>query len=29
MKPPGNYCDDFGLEPRVEDGAALLASSLY
>lgn len=29
MKHPCNYCDDFGLEPRVEDGAALLASSLY
>lgn len=24
MKHPGNYCDDFGLEPGVEDGAASL-----
>lgn len=28
MKLPRNYCGDFGLEPRVENGAALLASSL-
>lgn len=24
IKHPSNYCDDFGLEPRVEDGAASL-----